>query len=54
MSSSWYFKISWNLFDLFNFWNSLGFLSDLELGSGITILIGGIASITHCEYGAKI
>ena len=54
MSSSRYFKISWNLFDLFNFGNSYGFLSDLKLGNGSTILIGGIASITHCEYDAKI
>jgi hypothetical protein len=30
------------------------FLSDLKLGSAITILFGGIASITHCEYGSKI
>ena len=53
MSSSRYFKISWNLSDLFKFGDSSVFLSDLELGSGITILIGGIARVTHCEYGAK-
>ena len=54
MSSSRYFKISWTLSDLFKFGDSSDFLSDLELGSGITILIGGIARVTHCEYGAKI
>jgi hypothetical protein len=54
MSSSRYFKISWNLSDLFKFGDSSVFLSDLELGSGITILIGGIARVTHCEYGSKI
>jgi hypothetical protein len=24
------------------------------MGNGITILTGGIARVTHCEYGAKI
>jgi hypothetical protein len=30
------------------------FLSGLELGSGFTNMIGGIASVTHCECCAKI
>jgi hypothetical protein len=36
------------------FWNSLDFLSDIELSNGFTNLIGGIASATHCECCAKI
>jgi hypothetical protein len=39
-------------------YSSLGilrvFLSDLELGSGFTKLIGGIVSVTYCEYCTKI
>jgi hypothetical protein len=54
MSSSRYFKISRTLSDLFKFGDSSDFLSNLELGSGFTNLIGGIASVTHCEYCAKI
>jgi hypothetical protein len=53
MSSSWYFKISWTLSDLFKFGDSSDFLSDLELSSGSTNIIGGIASVTHCECCAK-
>jgi hypothetical protein len=53
MSSSRYFKISWTSSDLFKFGNSSDFLSDLELGSGFTNMIGGIASVTHCECCAK-
>jgi hypothetical protein len=54
MSSSRYFKISRTLSDLFKFGDSSNFLSDLELGSGFTNLIGEIASVTHCKYYAKI
>ena len=54
MSSSRYFKISWILSNFFKFGNSSAFLSDLELSSGFTNMIGGIASATHCECCAKI
>jgi hypothetical protein len=54
MSSSRYFKISWTLSDLFKFGDSSDFLSDLELSSGFTNMIGGIASVTHCECCGKI
>jgi hypothetical protein len=54
MSSSRYFKISWTLSDFFKFGDSSDFLSDLELSSVFTNMIGGIASVTHCECCAKI
>jgi hypothetical protein len=54
MSPSRYFKISRTLSNLLKFGDSSDFLSYLELGSGFTNLIGEIASVTHCEYCAKI
>jgi hypothetical protein len=54
MSSSRYFIISWTSSNFFKFGDSLDFLSDLELSSGFTNLIGVIASATHCECCAKI
>jgi hypothetical protein len=54
MYSSQYFKISWILSDFFRFGDSSDFLSDLELSSGFTNMIGGIANVTHCECCAKI
>jgi hypothetical protein len=53
MASSGYFKISWILSYFFKFGNSSDFLFDLELSSGFTNLIGGIANATHCECCAK-
>jgi hypothetical protein len=54
MSSSQYFINSWISTNFLKFGDSSDFLSDLELSNGFTNLIGGIASVTHCECCAKI
>jgi hypothetical protein len=54
MYSSRYFIISWISSNFFKFGDSSDFFTDLELSNGLTNLIGGIASATHCECCAKI